>query len=409
MRRTPLVAMACASAAIVLMLASDAPAQSTNPSYYTLQAGDALDIRVAGLPSLDRILTIEASGEISLPLGGRIVAVGLTLPEAERLIAERMASQVYRQRGAEGGESLFEVATSEIAVAIDSYVPVFVGGDVQQPGSYDYQPGLTARRAMVLAGGPDDTQADLDRDPTIQIMQLRTRERGYRAQLDALDARIDRLSQDVRPPTAKASDTGTPQLAFLDAELLSAEHAAMEMEKAFLESSLAAYQEEIALLEDRLDVQSQSVMANQEEYDRVLHLLERGLVSSTQSTAAEHALLSSTSNRLETERDLVQRRQDVTRTRADLAALPAEFRLDRLDALTDALARRSETQALLAGVRDELQALGAPTTGTLEEDIVTMRISRTNGEVIELGPSSDSPVLPGDLIEVSIRAIVPSN
>ena len=40
-----------------------------------------------------------------------------------------------------------------VSVTIDEYRPFFVDGQVGRPGAYPYQPGLTVRKALTVAGG----------------------------------------------------------------------------------------------------------------------------------------------------------------------------------------------------------------------------------------------------------------
>ena len=40
-----------------------------------------------------------------------------------------------------------------VSVTIEEYRPIFVNGQVEKSGAYPYQPGLTIRKAVSLAGG----------------------------------------------------------------------------------------------------------------------------------------------------------------------------------------------------------------------------------------------------------------
>jgi polysaccharide export outer membrane protein len=43
--------------------------------------------------------------------------------------------------------------TAPVAVAIESYRPFFILGEVQAPGQYPYVPNMTAESAVAIAGG----------------------------------------------------------------------------------------------------------------------------------------------------------------------------------------------------------------------------------------------------------------
>ena len=40
-----------------------------------------------------------------------------------------------------------------VNVSVKEYRPFFITGEVEDPGGYPYQPGLTLRKAITLAGG----------------------------------------------------------------------------------------------------------------------------------------------------------------------------------------------------------------------------------------------------------------
>ena len=40
-----------------------------------------------------------------------------------------------------------------VNVSVKEFRPFYIGGEVDSPGSYPYQPGLTLERAIALAGG----------------------------------------------------------------------------------------------------------------------------------------------------------------------------------------------------------------------------------------------------------------
>ena len=63
----------------------------------------------------------------------------LTAPGLERVITEGLR-----------GDYLI---SPEVTVRIEEYRPFFLKGAVNGPGSYEYQPGLTLEKALVLGGG----------------------------------------------------------------------------------------------------------------------------------------------------------------------------------------------------------------------------------------------------------------
>ncbi|MDF1762623.1 MAG: polysaccharide export protein [Oleibacter sp.] len=109
---------------------------------YNLGAGDLVSITVYDEPDLSLKLRIGSSGSISYPLLGDIEVAGLTAKEFETELVRRLK-----------GPYLLDPSVS---VAIIEYRPFYVMGEVDNPGSYSFYPGMTVDRAISIAGGFTD-------------------------------------------------------------------------------------------------------------------------------------------------------------------------------------------------------------------------------------------------------------
>lgn len=121
----------------LLLLAMAAAAQQTEA--YRLAAGDRVAISVYGEPDLSMSVTLDDDGLMRYPFLGEIQVTGLTVPGLEHLIADGLR-----------GDYLIN---PEVTVRVEEYRPFFLKGEVNSPGSYEYQPGLTLEKALVLGGG----------------------------------------------------------------------------------------------------------------------------------------------------------------------------------------------------------------------------------------------------------------
>lgn len=125
-----------------LILTSVARAQdgSSVPSQpYQLSAGDLITISVFQEPDLSFQVRLGELGVISYPFIGDLLVKGETTNEVESTIRERLIS----------GEFLI---SPEVSVNIAQYRTFYIDGEVGAPGSYSYEPGLTLRKAITLAG-----------------------------------------------------------------------------------------------------------------------------------------------------------------------------------------------------------------------------------------------------------------
>ena len=122
---------------LLILLASLAAAQQVTD--YVLGPGDQVAISVFGEPDLSVEFTLSDNGALNYPFLGEIRVAGLTMPELEKRIADGLR-----------GDYLIN---PEVTVSMQQYRQFFLNGEVNRPGGYPYQPGLTLEKALALAGG----------------------------------------------------------------------------------------------------------------------------------------------------------------------------------------------------------------------------------------------------------------
>jgi polysaccharide biosynthesis/export protein len=143
-------------AALALVLA--APAALAQSAGYRIQPGDVLSITVLEDETLNRQTLVLPDGRISVPLAGSIDASGQTVESVERVIADRLASNFAVR------PSVF-VSVVSVDEEEETF-PIFVLGQVAEPGQRDIESGTTLLQAISLAGG-------LDRFAATKRIQLR--------------------------------------------------------------------------------------------------------------------------------------------------------------------------------------------------------------------------------------------
>jgi polysaccharide biosynthesis/export protein VpsN len=124
---------------LLLLLSHFVLAQNQNSSYM-LAAGDIISISVYEEADLSFQVEIGESGNITYPFIGEINASNISTNGLETLIARKLID----------GEFLVH---PDVSVNIVEYRPFYIGGEVEAPGSYPFEPGLTLRKAVTLAGG----------------------------------------------------------------------------------------------------------------------------------------------------------------------------------------------------------------------------------------------------------------
>ena len=115
--------------------------QSNNQlSSYKLGSGDLITIRVLGEDDLKREkVRLSDAGTLSFPVLGEIQVKGMTVGGLEQAITSGLK-----------GRYLLD---PQVTVTIEEYRNFYVNGEVEKPGGYPFSPGLTARKAISIAGG----------------------------------------------------------------------------------------------------------------------------------------------------------------------------------------------------------------------------------------------------------------
>ncbi|MCC9621106.1 polysaccharide export protein [Thalassospira sp. MA62] len=106
---------------------------------FTVDSGDTLNIRVFDEPALSGEFSVDAHGRIQPALIGPISVRGLTADQIAQNIKAAYRDGYLRH--------------PEVRVEIIAFRPFFILGEVNQPGSYDYAPGMNVLSAIALGGG----------------------------------------------------------------------------------------------------------------------------------------------------------------------------------------------------------------------------------------------------------------
>ncbi len=118
---------------------SIAEAAKTGSPDYALGTGDMVRIQVYNEETLYLESRVSDRGMISYPFFGELKVTGLTSVQLADLIASKLK-----------GDYLLD---PKVSVDILEYRQFYVNGEVETPGGFPFQPGITVRKAISLAGG----------------------------------------------------------------------------------------------------------------------------------------------------------------------------------------------------------------------------------------------------------------
>jgi polysaccharide export outer membrane protein len=113
-------------------------AKEVDRDIYVLGVGDRLRVIVYGEADLSGEYEIDANGVVSLPLIGVTSAANQTIRGLEATITKRYDEYLRDPR---------------VNLQVTQYRPFFILGEVKQPGSYAFIPGMSIKNAVAMAGG----------------------------------------------------------------------------------------------------------------------------------------------------------------------------------------------------------------------------------------------------------------
>ena len=164
--------------AALLVFARSSVAAEDGMSNYRLGAGDIISITVFDEKELSLAkVKLSDAGSISYPMLGELRVMGLTVSELEQKVTAGLKGTY--------------LVNPKVSVSVDQYRDVFVNGQVYKPGNYPYQPGLTVRKAVSIAGGFKDRA---NKDSVTIIHEKQDKPDAIKSDLDTLVAPGDTIT-----------------------------------------------------------------------------------------------------------------------------------------------------------------------------------------------------------------------
>lgn len=108
-------------------------------SAYRLGVDDRIELTVFGEDDMTRELRVGPAGTVEVPLIGIVKAAGRTVDDIRTEITTKLADGFLRE--------------PRVTLAIVAFRPFFILGEVNKPGQYPYQQGMTVQGAVATAEG----------------------------------------------------------------------------------------------------------------------------------------------------------------------------------------------------------------------------------------------------------------
>lgn len=391
--------------AVALVFSQPLPALA-GADDYRLSPGDIVSFDFLDDAEVPVTLTVTSDGDVQFPLVGDVRIAGLTVTQALAKLREEYKSREI-------------LKDPKIALNITTFRPIFVLGEVKNPGSFPFYPGLTIEQAVGLAGG---TQTDTT-NPSDRIV-ARARLRG---EIDGDDAEIvheaiyaARLTAQLEGRT-KVDVKDVPEIARNFVQNVSLK-SVIEIEQKILDTDISTSKSQVEILSQgiieaesglkilqQLEAQQKEVVdSNVSDFARVESLRKKELNTIAEWLRAKTNMSNEKARLLEIYAEMSQSRRELGNLRLELAKLQADRMKDILLKLQE---RDVAIKKLIAGRRSAeeqffLMAAVAAEESQKAKIAFSYQIRReVNGKREAVNAQATSEVMPGDVVIVAITGM----
>lgn len=106
---------------------------------YRLGSGDKIKITIYGEPNLSGTYLVNEEGYISFPLIEEVKVKDMTVVEVRHSLNAKLSDGF--------------LIDPNIAIEVAEFRPIYVMGEVRNPGSFDFRTDMSIRNAVAIAGG----------------------------------------------------------------------------------------------------------------------------------------------------------------------------------------------------------------------------------------------------------------
>ncbi|WP_299917218.1 polysaccharide biosynthesis/export family protein [uncultured Roseobacter sp.] len=343
-------------------------------------------------PGVSGEYVVSTEGLIHVPLAGQLEAKGKTVGA----LSEQLQLRLHRLIG-----------TSEppqVAMEIIGHLPVYVLGDVQNPGAYPYRPGLTSQQALAVSGGllrvidagaPGNASEQLRLAGQIRVAEDRIR--ALQEERNRLNWDLGALGRQLETGSDAALPTGR------EGEILAAVQTARAAQNARILDLQAVLKEQITRLSSQIALRDEQIALTKAELENVSSLKERGLTVNTRVSSLNNALNDLEAKRLQLEIGLLTAQQQLNLAEREELTLLDDAKsggLSRLNNVEQEIAAQQIGLTTLRSLYEEAVAANPsavvdPLTERATKYFVTRGSDQT---VLELTATGE--LLPGDTIEI---------
>ncbi len=373
---------------------------------YRLSSGDILTFDFLDDAEVPVTLTVTSDGDVQFPLIGDLRVAGLTVSESLNLL-----KKTYIEKDI--------LRDPKVSLNITTFRPIFVLGEVRNPGSFPFFSGMTIEEAIGLAGGTQ-TAATNPADRIIARARLRgeidgtdaeiVHEAIFNARLVAqLDGRDKIDLKDVPEIAANfVKDASVQSVLEIEQRILDTDLSTSQNQVEILTQGIIEAEQGLKILDDLVTQQKEVVLLNDNDLERINTLRKQGLNTVADQNRAKSSASNEKARLLEIYAEMSRSRRELGNLRLQLAKLKA----DRVKDILLGLQERGVAIKKLISARQSAQEqyflMATQVQEESKKDKVsfTYQIHRTiNNERNDITSDINGEVLPGDVVVVAIAGI----
>jgi exopolysaccharide production protein ExoF len=402
-----------------LAVASVFGSMAANAADYALGIEDKLRVKVYEWrstlgevhewSSLTGEFTIGPSGTIALPLIGEVPAAGQKVSELAQAISHRLQSKI----------GLAEPPDTSIEIV--RFRPFYILGNVDHPGEYPFQPGLTVLQALSIAGGmyrPADPGMQLERTTISTTGSLR----AQRLEAVVLTARAARLQAELDGKdtiefpaelTQRRTEPAVARAMHQEEAAFATRGANLRMQTDAISQSKELLNKELAALKLKIANQDHELTEINAELLKVGSFVKQGLAVAPREFSLRQNQIEIQGRRLDLDTAVLRAREEIGKSDERIVELRAKRHAEILADLQSNQARLTEVTEQIRTNNDLLAANEASgpalDTSSDNQDTVTFSIIRRVGaDLRETVVPETAAVEPNDTIKVKRNSLKPS-
>jgi polysaccharide biosynthesis/export protein len=366
---------------------------------YRLDSGDVIEVSVFGVKDFMRRSAINVDGDISLPLLGDIRASGLTLAELRTKLRESLAkSNIIR--------------SPDVTAELVELRPFYVNGNVAKPGAHPYQPALTVRHAVAIAGGYELMRFRMD-NPLLLAADLRNQYESLWTEYVQREARVTSLRASLdgteAPNFSELEDAPVARriisdLVKLEMDYFNVRKADQQKETKYLDLLRKNAEEQVDSLISGQKREDEALKVQTENLARAAALSKQGLTTINRVTDEQRAIALQRSRQLDIGNKLAESKRTLDEYGRRIEKADDDNRARLLRELQDAVGNLDRVRTQLQAVGEKLLYVAAIKSQIAEGNFGEPHIviyRKVDGKQSSIAADESSEVQPGDVIDIS--------